>query len=220
MTAPDEDETIIVAPAAEPGASERDADETVVVTRPDTEATVVGAPSGVPADDSDESTVVVSRSSDLPEEDQSTVVVSARNARSTEDESTVVRPSSTGSNEGGESEKTVVVDRPRKRALEKETPRRRRGQLRPAPVPVEVLDRAVPAPGPGAIDTYAAREIQEPPLLGTVDTGVRSERPDPATIPSVGRRSQRTAVIVAGSLAVAVVVAIAGLTAIGFALLG
>lgn len=197
-----------------------DADEATVVSarhREDTEQ-----PADVDAPD--EATVVSSRraphaADDSDDADEKTRVSARRQAADAEDESTVVSPRKTAASVEEDDDKTAVVDK-KSRALEKDAPRRRRGQLRPAPVPVEVLDRAVPAAGPGAVASYAAREIQAPPVLGTVDTGDAAVRQDPATIPSMGRRSERAALVVLASLVGAVVLAVVGLVAIAFAVFG
>lgn len=197
-----------------------DADEATVVSARHREDTAKPADQDAP----DEATVVSSRrapaaSGETDDGDEKTRVSSRRPAADADDESTVVSPRKTPGVPAEDDDKTAVVDK-KSRALEKDAPRRRRGQLRPAPVPVEVLDRAVPAAGPGAVASYAAREIQAPPVLGTVDTGAAAVRQDPATIPSMGRRSERVALVVLASLVGAVVLAVVGLVAIAFAVFG
>ncbi|WP_010202230.1 hypothetical protein [Salinibacterium sp. PAMC 21357] len=209
------DESTVVVDRRHISVSEVD-ESTVVVDRRSSSSSEVDEATVVVArhrDEADESTVVVNRHAPDPE---ATVVVAAK-PRLTESEADIVADDDDGADDDPEA--TRAVDRGNQRALKKAPPRRR-GTLRPAPVSVEMLDRAVPAAGPGAIATYASREILSPPLAGNIDTGAAIARENPAALPSVARRSARTALITFGSVAASIVVAVGGLILIGVWIFG
>lgn len=203
--------------ATDPVSADSAEDEaTMVVSRERFSATVRAASirldsPEIEEDDADEATVAVSAEGRDPE---ATVTVAARSLKAED----VLGTPSAGA-EGPDDEKTLIVSKPRPSGLTKARPRRR-GLLRPAPVPIEVLDRAVQAPGPGAIATYASRQIQPPPTTTVIDTGIAASRQDAATIPSIKRRSASTAAVVLSSTVAAIIVAVGGLVLIGVFVFG
>lgn len=97
-------------------------------------------------------------------------------------------------------------------------PNRRRRRREPAPAPVadEVLRTAEHGPGVGVLDRYPAR-TGEPLRMPIPELG---EGPGPtrdpaAPLPSVARRSRRSAVVSLAAVAVAGVLGLAGLIAVG-----
>ncbi|MFK4731010.1 hypothetical protein ROT00_15090 [Agromyces mediolanus] len=94
--------------------------------------------------------------------------------------------------------------------------RRRRREPKPAPVSDEVLRTAEPGPGVGVLDRYPAR-TGEPLRMPIPDLG---EGPGPtrdpaAALPSVAKRSRRTAVGAIIAVVVAGALGLAGLVAVG-----
>ena len=133
-------------------------------------------------------------------------------------------------------ESTVVVDRgeradatvavTRERAAKPPTGgalptsgRRRRGMTMP-PVVSGFGRGAVDAVGPGAVSTYEPRPLPGPPPASLDLGGVAATRVDAPGMPSVERRSRRTGMIALGAFALACVVSVVGLIALGIAVLG
>ncbi|GAA1780461.1 hypothetical protein [Agromyces lapidis] len=178
------------------------------------------------ADLHDEATVVVSRL------DEQTVVVDRTVARSDADaeaaaaDATVVVPRTSAPDEA-----TVVVDRgdsSKSRLTHQGAPvmhsptRRDRRRPSPAPVSDEVLRTAEPGAGPGVLDRYEARAPEASPLQRPprVADGPPPSRDATAVLPSVARRSRRTAVASIGVFAGACLLSVVGLVALAVTVLG
>ncbi|WP_022889620.1 hypothetical protein [Agromyces italicus] len=173
------------------------------------------------ADLHDEATVVVSRT------DDETVVVDRTVVRAdAAADATVVVPRSSGPDEA-----TVVVDRadaskPRlthQGASVMRAPTRR-DRRRPAPAPVseEVLRTAEPGAGPGVLDRYEARAPEASPLPSPprFAAGPPPTRDTTEALPSVARRSRRTAIVSIGVFAGACLISVGGLVALVVTALG
>ncbi|MFF2388768.1 hypothetical protein [Agromyces sp. NPDC058104] len=171
----------------------------------------------------DEATVVVSRVDDETVVVERTVV---RGDAGTEAEATVVVPRTSASDEA-----TVVVDRgdsSRRRLTHRGAPvmhaPTRRDRRRPAPAPVseEVLRTAEPGAGPGVLDRYEARapEASPPPRPPRFAAGPPPTRDTTATLPSVVRRTRRTAVASIAVFAGACLLSVGGLVALAATVLG
>ncbi|UOQ90827.1 hypothetical protein MUN74_07980 [Agromyces endophyticus] len=101
---------------------------------------------------------------------------------------------------------------------------RRRDRRRPAPAPVsdEVLRTAEPAAGPGPLARYEVRELEAsaPAAPPRFADGPAPTRASADALPSVARRSRRSAAASIAAFAAACVVAVAGLTAVAVVVLG
>lgn len=164
----------------------------------------------------DDETVVVERARHVDEE---TVVVD----RDAHDRTVVVERSSRESND-----ETVAVDRKAatndetvavgKRANAKAPPSRvLRGRQRINLPPVEpgFAEQAVIAAGPGAVETYAPRQLPLPPLPAiNAERSAGVERPPAAAVPSVRKSSRRFGVVTIIGFVVACAISVAGLGAI------
>ncbi|GAA1839911.1 hypothetical protein [Agromyces salentinus] len=187
--------------------ADADADATVVVDRTGrTAGASDGRPDGQPTDDAvDEATVVVARS-DAPAEtddaEATRVVVRAERAERAEP----AEPALTHAAE-------QIMKAPT-----------RRDRRRPAPAPVsdDVLRTAEPGIGPGLAGHYAAREVEvpTPSPQPVVPAGPPPTRDATTALPSVARRSRRSAVVVIAAFAAACAVAVAGLAAVAVAAIG
>jgi len=118
--------------------------------------------------------------------------------------------------EGGPGTAAEQVARPAEPVLNAPKRRRRRREPAPAPVSEEVLRTAEQGPGVGVLDRYRAR-TGEPLRMPIPDLG---EGPGPtrdasAPLPSVARRSRRTAIGALLAVTVAGALGIAGLIAVG-----
>ncbi|MFE6964779.1 hypothetical protein ACFVAJ_06685 [Agromyces sp. NPDC057679] len=176
------------------------------------------------ADLHDDATVVVSRL------DEETVVVDRTVVRDTADaaeaDATVVVPRAAASDEA-----TIVVDRgdsQKTRLTHQGAPvmhsPRRRDRRRPAPAPVseEVLRTAEPGAGPGVIDRYPARAPEASPLPRPprFAAGPPATRDTTTVLPSVARRSRRTAITSIAVFAGACLLSVGGLVALAVTVLG
>lgn len=177
-------------------------------------------------DDVDDATVIVDRDSDA------TIVVDrGREQRSTgrggdaaDGDATVVVVRS------DDDEATRVVSRgesapllmPAAEQVMKAPTRRDRRRPSRAPVSDDVLRTAEPGIGPGLADHYAAREIAvaEPAPQPVLSAGPPPTREATRTLPSVARRSRRSALVVVAAFAAACAVAVAGLAALVVAAAG
>lgn len=185
----------------------RGEDATVVVDRGE-DATVV-------VDRGDDATVVVSRhvaSVDEEGSDDATVVVSrAADAAAEADVADADVP-------------TVVVDRSASKpplaheaaAVMRAPTRRDRRRPAPAPVSEAVLRTVEPGAGPGVLDRYEAREpeasrLPEPPRF---EPGAPSTRDTTVALPSVERRTRRTAIVSMAVFAGTCLLSLGGLVAI------
>ncbi|WP_167050545.1 hypothetical protein [Salinibacterium sp. ZJ77] len=201
-----------------------EAERTVIVDRaPRSDDTVVVERSG-PAED----TVVVERS--VPAED--TVVVE----RSGPAEDTVVVERS------GPAEDTVVVERsgpvedtavvehgaaesplpavPVLRAPVLRTRGDRRRGIAPPPVPAGFAPAPKPAVGPGAIESYPARDVAPSAQIAPAPLGgVDPTRDVTRELPSAGRRARRLGRIAVAAFALACLVSVGGLLSIAIALI-
>lgn len=97
--------------------------------------------------------------------------------------------------------------------------RRRRGMTMP-PVAPGYGRGAIDAVGPGAVTVYEPREIPAPPVAPSAFAGVEATRAPAPSMPSVARRSRNRAAVSLALAAGACVVSVAGLLAIGIAVLG
>ncbi|KQM82145.1 hypothetical protein [Agromyces sp. Leaf222] len=199
-----------VEPAVEPAAvSEGDEfDETIVVSR---------VPSGAaPADphlDADE-TIVVQRTGPAP----------AAAAAADADETIVVQRTGPAPAAPDAADQTVVVERTVVRATPLPTdapdgvmnaPTRRGRRVAPAPVSEDVLSTAEVGRGPGLLEHYAARpiEVAAPPLR-TFAGGADPTRDPAQALPSVARRSRRSALVVLAAFGSSCVLAVIGLAVV------
>lgn len=209
---PDDDETVIV------GADEStlivrrtavpdDLDESTISVRDtgaalpdDLDASTISVrDSGAgSADDLDESTVSVrdsgtAHSDDAADADDSTVIVAAD---SVDDSTVIVRESAAEAEPAVADEATVRLDRsgpPAVRSAMTPRPGRRRGELKPAPVPSGFGGVPLVAAGPGAVSTYEARTLAPPsPALVA-----------PAVIPAPDRALDRPVSVRAQSRSIA-----------------
>lgn len=167
------------------GGDDDDAERTVVVDRSSSEAT--GADND--DDDDNERTVVVDR-----DDNERTVAVDRK---------------------GSGSDSTVVVG---KRAKSK-TPASRgpRGRQRINLPPVEpgFAEKAVLASGPGAVESYPARQLPAQPLPSAhVEHDSLVTRPPADVVPSVRKASRRYGIIAVVGFAIACVISVVGLVAI------
>lgn len=179
------------------------------------------------ADLHDEATVVVSRVDDATVVVERTVVrgeVEAELAGAAD--ATVVVPRTSAPDEA-----TVVVDRgdsSKARLTHQGAPvmhaPTRRDRRRPAPAPVseEVLRTAEPGAGPGVLDRYEARapEASPPPRPPRFAAGPPATRDTTTTLPSVARRSRRSAITSIALVAGACLLSVGGLVALAVTALG
>ncbi len=231
---PDE-ETVIVGRAA---ATDADAgEETVLVARkpplPDEDDTV--SVSGDPVDDeatvvvrheADEQTVIVARDGDdtvIVRDDESTVVV----AKAAQDTTVAVRRRGDESTVASQrDEPTVKVERDTSdmptvqldgagsaavRPVMTAPTKRRRGELRPAPVPSGFGGMPVVASGAGVVTSYRAREITPPPSYLTTPSESHAPERVLGGIPAVERRSRRMSILTIVTLAASTVLLAGGL---------
>ncbi len=91
--------------------------------------------------------------------------------------------------------------------------KRRRRALRPAPVPPGYGERAVLAPGAGAVSTYRVREIPRPPASAQALANRSVDRVT-AGIASVSKRSRRLSMLAIGGFGLSLVVSVTGLVLI------
>ncbi len=213
------EETIIVDRSAEfEGAGYEAYEATVVVERtgertghPVDEATVVvertGERTGHPVD---EATVVVERTGERTGHpvDAETVVVERTGERGgaptqpsdAADEATAIRQSASG----------PAMAHPAASVMNAPT-RRSRRSLKPAPVSDDVLQTAEHGPGAGVLDAYPSRPA-EPLRMPIPDLGAgpAPTRDVHHELPSVAKRSRRTAIIGLAAIGGAVVVGLAG----------
>ncbi|MFV0372504.1 MAG: hypothetical protein ACK5KK_00205, partial [Microbacterium sp.] len=112
-------------------------------------------------------------------------------------------------------DRTAVVDRAKPQpSLTLPGAARRRGIAEP-PVVEGFAPRAEPAVGPGAVETYVARDIPEvsaPPAA--VEEGPAATRAAAPAMTSVRRRGRRTARVAVVTFTVACVLAVAGAVAL------
>lgn len=176
--------------------AEVEVDETVVVSRAADETIIVQRTGPAPS---------------IPVDADETVVVARRAAVSG------------GEREGdGEvADETLAVDRtvvrgtplpadPRDGVMN--APTRRGRRVAQAPVSDEVLSTAEVGRGPGLLEHYAARpiEVEAPPPRAFAD-GARATRDPAQTLPSIARRSRRSALVVLAAFASSCVIAAVGL---------
>lgn len=197
-----------------PGYAADEVEATVVVNRNDefdaVEATVVvDRTGGTPHGELDEATVVVERTGEPPHSgvDEATVVVERTTERSRE-------RSDAGDGSG------PSMAHPAASVMHAPTRRSRRTPSR-APVSDEVLNTAEQGPGVGVLERYPSRPA-EPLRMPIPDLG---EGPaptrDPAReLPSVARRTRRSALIGLGAVALAAVLGAVGVVAIAASVLG
>ncbi|MCD5345240.1 hypothetical protein [Agromyces sp. S2-1-8] len=185
---------------------------------------------GVIADRHDEDATVVIRAAGDPD---ATIVVErghpdaaapgADAADAADDATVVVRPADSD-------DATRVVERGdqvKQRLTHGEpvmnTPRRR-DRRRPAPAPVaeDVLRTAEPGAGPGPLERYEVREIEAsaPPAPPRFADGPPATRATDRPLPSVRRRTRRSAAAAIAVFAGACLVAVGGLTAVALVVLG
>ncbi len=169
-----------------------DSERTVVVDRGDSDRTVV-----VDRDDN-ERTVVVDR-----DEGERTVVV----------ERAVKRKPADG-------DATVVVGKRAKPKTPSNRGPRGRQRINLPPVEAGFAEKAVLASGPGAVENYAPRELPvQPEATPRLEQSAVITRPPADAVPSVRKSSRRFGVIAVVGFALACVVSVVGLVAIGFAVL-
>jgi hypothetical protein len=212
-------------------------EETILVDRGDefdeVEATiVVGRDDGLDADTEVEATVVVERTGERSAAhpvDEATVVVERTGeggAPHPLDEATVVveRTGEPGPSAAADPADEATAVRQSSSRPPKTHPaasvmhaptRRSRRAPKPAPVSEDVLSTAEHGPGAGVLDAYPSRPA-EPPRIPIPDLG---EGPaptrDPAhVLPSVAKRSRRTAMIGLGAVAVAAVLGLVGFVSV------
>lgn len=192
----DLDETVVVGrrPGGEP--ESRLVDETVVVDRrhrAEAERAEPGGDAGVGVDAEVDDTIVVAPGGRASRADAGDTVVVER---------TVVRPI------------VLPVGAPDEVMHE---PARRERRPGTAPVPVEVLDSAAVGAGPGLLEHYAVRggPVAPPAPPMPFSAGGAAPTRDPATaLPSVARRSRRSALLVIVAFAGSCVIAAAGLVVV------
>ena len=173
-------------------------DQTVLVDRADNDSTVV-----VERDDNDH-TIVVERGGDQ------TVVVE----RGDGDRTVVVERGAP------DADATVVVGKRVKAKTPSARAPRGRQRINLPPVDPGFAEKAVIAAGPGAIESYAARELPAQPLpVPRSEQQVAVVRPSADAVPSVRKSSRRFGVIAVAGFVVACVISVAGLIAIAFAVL-
>jgi hypothetical protein len=203
-----EEATVVVDRRAEPGAvgnADDAVDATVVVerTRVRRSEPHAGGASAAAPDDVDEATIVVARAGDVEADTEP-------DDTEPDDEATrvVVR---------GESAKPPMTH-PAEQIMKAPT---RRDRRRPAPAPVseDVLRTAEHGIGPGLADQYTARElpIATPAPQPVLEAGPPPTRDAEAALPSVARRSRRSAVVAIAAFATACAVTVVGLGAVAVA---
>jgi len=177
-------------------------------------------------DELDEATVIVERDVD------ETVVVDRRTVRGPDiddDGATVVVVRSTASGDGevadADDEATRVVVRAESvkpklthaaEQIMKAPTRRDRRRPAPAPVSEDVLRTAETGIGPGLAETYGTREVEvsRPSPQPLLPAGAAPTRDPAAALPSVARRSRRSALVVIAAFTTACAVALVGLAAV------
>jgi hypothetical protein len=205
------DRTVVVDRGAEAGAEELD--RTVVVDRA----------AGAGADELDR-TVVVDRGAGGDEDElDRTIVVEAggtiefrdeADADAEPDDERAARPV-----DGGDATSAPVATDSRR--IPDAPPALRRARRRAVTLPPSGMlsDRAVAAPGPGAIATYGIRPIPEAARRTPAEAAdAAAARAD--AVPSVARRSRATALATAAAIAGALVVSVAGFVVLASVLLG
>ncbi|MGV8886059.1 MAG: hypothetical protein ACOH1T_10810 [Microbacteriaceae bacterium] len=195
----------------------------------DNEATIVRP---IVALDEDDEATIVRPLTTLDEDDEATIVRPLATLDE-DDEATIVRPlaGSPELDEGtiivdraGTDEGTVVVDRNRPIAQRPgASAPTRRGKRRITLPPVEpgFAPEAVDASGPGAISTYEPRLVPEAPEVAPVaELGPDATRAHAPSMPSVGRRSRRLALIGIVGFGLACAISVVGLVIFAVALGG
>lgn len=158
----------------------------------------------------DEETVVVERNSLVGD---ATVVVQRTKPV---DESTVVVERN-----GAASESTVVVNRgvEAPKAPPTRVPRGRQ-RINLPPVDPGFAERAVLAAGPGAVESYAPRQLPpEPVVSAQTEQSVKVARPPAEVVPSVRKSSRRFGIVAVIGFGVACLVSVVGLATIAFLVL-
>ena len=227
--ADDDVERTIVVDRGVREADDDDAERTILVDR---------APREVDDDDDDaERTILVDRAP-RPDDDERTILVergprllglddddddTGRTERphdefdiDTDSDRTVARPRA-----DADDDETITVDRgsptvslPPVPSLRPARVQRRRG-IAPPPIPVGFAPAARPAVGPGAVDHYRPRELRPAPAVAPVSAGgAASARAFDPTLPSVVRRSRRTAAVAVTAFVGTCAVSVTGLTLI------
>lgn len=164
------------------GGAEAEDDDTVRVSGDEDDTTIV-------EEAGDDGTVIVGEAGD-----DSTVIV----ARDDEDPTVIVGDTAPPPPRAGIVK--PAMDRP---------PRRRRGELRPAPVPSGYGGIPIAATGAGAVSTYRARPLPAPPAPS--DPSVSRPVRVVGGVPSIERRSRRIAVGALTAFGASFVVAAAGI---------
>lgn len=200
-------------------ATEQDVDAAVLLPQDDDDATVVvGA--AVDAD----ATIVVGR--DHPQHD-----VPAPDAAEAGDDATVVVARGSEPDDatrvverGARAKEPLAHGEPLTHGEPVMNAPRRRDRRRPAPAPVaaDVLRTAEPGAGPGPLERYEVRELEAsaPPAPPQFAAGPPPTRDTGRALPSVRRRSRRSAAAAIAVFAGACVVAVGGLTAVAVVVLG
>lgn len=201
-----EEHTLVIdrtSPSADDAADDEDA-HTIVIDR---EIPAVGDDD----ESDDEHTLIIDRASpsDDDESEERTIVVDR--AETGLDESTIV----VAREQPDADESTIVVDRGESAApsLRRGRGERRRG-IAPPPVPAGFAPPAREAVGPGAIESYAPRELPELPPDAAAALSDRGAPRAWAELPSVARRARRTGITAVAVFISACVVSVVGLALI------
>lgn len=98
---------------------------------------------------------------------------------------------------------------------------RGRQRINLPPVEPGFAEKAVIASGPGAVETYAARELPVPPQSAPrTEQAAVEARPPAAAVPSVRKSSRRFGVAALAGFVLACVISVTGLVAIAFTVFG
>lgn len=156
----------------------------------------------VPPETEDDHTRVVDRVAPSPDDDDHTRVVARDLPIDDEDDHTrvVAKEHPPHADEDQDDDTRVVGDRPGRRTapsaaaptVGSRADRRRRGIAYP-PVPQGFGPGAHEAVGPGAIESYQARAVTQPPADPVIEEGVEATRAPAPSMPSVHKRSRRAA---------------------------
>jgi len=206
-----DDDTVIVDRA--PFRAGEDDDPTVIVAR------------GAAADDEDP-TVIVPRAAPAVDADPTVIVAERRAAAPVASDDAPPDPEAEDDGAGDSTvqvpraEPTVRVERggsdlpTRQLGIAGSSPvkpvmaaprKRRRSELRPAPVPSGFGGMPLVASGPGAVSSYRTRRIAPPPAQPGVPSGSHAPRRELGGVASVSRRSRLASILALGSSAAAFV---------------
>ncbi|GAA1518617.1 hypothetical protein BJ978_000869 [Agromyces terreus] len=195
--------------------ADADADETVLVER-DTDATVVVERTPREAQGHGPDADADAENGDGDDADADATVVVARDSAPVDDTEPDTEPDT-------DATRVVVREQSAKPPLTHpaeqimKTPTRR-DRRRPAPAPVseDVLRTAEPGIGPGLAGHYPARDlpVAAPAPLPELTAGPPPTRDPSTALPSVARRSRRSAVVSIAAFATACAITVAGIGAV------